>query len=79
MNFEKINQDYFGKAIEKTFEKRNYNGNVTDALAKIKDSEILKDRWRSYSRKNSYAKDVSYEDVIECLEALVKVIETVTV
>ena len=79
MNIENINQEYLKRAVEKTFEKRKYDGDIINTLTKIKDSEILKNRWKSYSKKNSYAKDVSYEDVIECLEALVRVIEPVTV
>jgi predicted nucleotidyltransferase component of viral defense system len=79
MSFENINQDHFRESIAKTFEKREYYGDIINTLTKIKDSEILRNRWEAYSKKNSYAKDVSYEDVIECLEALVKVIETVTV
>ena len=79
INFEIINQDYLRKAVQKTFEKRKFEGNIINILTKIKDSEILKIRWESYSRKNNYAKDISYEDVIECLEILVRVIEPVTV
>ncbi len=75
MSIESISQDHFLKAVEKTFEKRKYDGNIINTLTKIKDSEILKKRWESYSRKNSYAKNISYADVIECLEALVKVVE----
>ncbi|MDD4035740.1 MAG: nucleotidyl transferase AbiEii/AbiGii toxin family protein [Bacilli bacterium] len=79
MGFKNINQDHFRKAVEKTFEKRKYEGDIINTLTKIKDSEILRNRWESYSRTNHYAKDVQYEDVIECLEALVRVIEPVTV
>ena len=79
MNFENVNQEHFRMAIEKTFEKREYNGDIINTLAKIKDSEILKSKWESYSKKNSYAKDISYQDVIECIEALVRIIEPVTV
>lgn len=79
MSIENINQEHFRKAVEKTFEKRNYSGNIIDTLTKIKDSEILRNRWELYSRKNSYAKDVSYEEIIECLEELARVIEPVTV
>jgi len=75
MYFENINQDNFIKAVEKTFQKRKYNGNVIVTLAKIKESEILKNRWKAYARKNNYAKDVSYEDVIDCLTILTKLIE----
>ncbi len=74
-----VNKAHLIKAVEKTFKKTKYDGDIINALIKIKDSEILKRRWESYSRKNNYAKDVSYEEVIECLEALIRVIEPVIV
>ncbi len=74
MSFEKINQNHFRKAVENTFKERGYDGDISNAVAKIKNSEILKSRWKSYSKKNNYSKDVSYEEVIKCLEKLIQVI-----
>lgn len=73
-SFEDINQNHFRKAVEKTFEKRKYDGDIINTLTKIKDSEILKDRWESYLKKNSYAKGISYHDVIDCLAVLIRII-----
>ena len=45
----------------------------------ISDSEILKLRWKSYIQKNKYAVDISYQDVIKCLNNIVKMINLVGV
>lgn len=79
MNYDNINIEHLNKAVEKTFKKREFNKNIKDTFNIIKNSTVLKERWKSYSKKNNYAKDVSYEEVIECLEDLIKVIEPGTV
>ena len=38
------------------------------------DSQILKTRWISFARKKDYAINVSYEDIMECLNEIIKVI-----
>ena len=37
----------------------------------ISESEDLKDMWRKYQKKFSYASDISYEDVLEVLNKIV--------
>lgn len=70
-----INYDHLRKAIEETFKKRKYNNDPNIALSHVKKSEILKDRWINYSSKNLYAKEIEYNDVIECLEFLINKIK----
>ena len=68
--FNKINKTKFRGAVEKTFKKRNFNTDLITSLKVVKDSKILKDKWTSYSRKNSYAKNIEFDETIKCLEDL---------
>ena len=67
------------KAIDKTFEKRNYHGNIEETVAILKDSEIIKNRWNSYKIKYEYANDIDYEEIMKCVEEIIKVILPITV
>lgn len=74
-----IKIDDLRKAIYKTFEKRNYHGNIEETVAILKDSEIIKNRWNSYKKKYEYANDVDYEEIMKCVEEIIKVILPITV
>ncbi len=74
LNFEKVNQEHLRKAVTKTFEKRQYNGETAKTVLTIKQSMILKTRWEAYTKKYHYAKNISYEDVLTCLENIIKII-----
>lgn len=67
------------KAIDKTFEKRNYTGNIEETVAILKDSEIIKNRWNLYKKKYEYANDIDYEEIMKCVEEIVKAIVPITV
>jgi len=67
------------EAIDKTFEKRNYTGNIDEAIAILKDSEIIKNRWDFYKKKYEYANDIDYYEIMKCIEEIVKVIISVAV
>ena len=69
-----ININHFRKAIDKTFTKRNYTG---DPLNIIKNSDVLKERWDKYRRNFAYAESIKFEEIIDCLEKMIKQIETV--
>ena len=73
-----IKIDDLRKAIYKTFEKRNYHGNIEETVAILKDSEIIKNRWNLYKKKYEYANDIDYEEIMKCIEKIVKVIVPVT-
>ncbi|MEA5017561.1 MAG: nucleotidyl transferase AbiEii/AbiGii toxin family protein [Erysipelotrichaceae bacterium] len=75
MYLESINIIDLKKAVRKTFEKRKYNGNIINTLKVIEESVILLNRWQSYSTKYNYARDVSYMDVIESLQTLIRIID----
>ena len=71
--------DDLRKAVDKTFEKRNYNGNIEEAIAILKDSEIIKNRWDSYKKKYEYAKNIDYDKIMQCIEEIVKAIIPISV
>lgn len=71
--------DDLRKAIDKTFENRNYTGNIEEVVAILKDSEIIKNRWNLYKKKYEYANDIDYEEIMKCVEEIIKVIVPITV
>ncbi|MDD2592668.1 MAG: nucleotidyl transferase AbiEii/AbiGii toxin family protein [Erysipelotrichaceae bacterium] len=75
MYLESINIIDLKEAVRKTFEKRKYNGNIIKTLKVIEKSEILLNRWQSYSTKYNFAKDVVYMDVIQSLQTLIRIID----
>ena len=77
--FNVINKTKFKIAIEKTFKKRNFKADLITNLNIVKNSKVLKEKWKSYSRKNSYAKDLSFDETIKCLEEFVKLIVVVAI
>lgn len=72
-----INLDHFRKAIDKTFTKREYNGNSSEALDIIKNSEALKERWNKYQKNFDYAEGIEFEDIMDCLEIMIEQLEPV--
>ena len=74
-----VKVDDLRKAIDKTFEKRNYTGNIEEAIDILKDSKIIKSRWDSYKKKYEYANGIDYDEIMQCIEEIVKVIRSVAV
>lgn len=77
--FNKINKTRFRGAVEKTFEKREFNANLITNLNIIKDSKVLREKWYSYARKNDYARDLDFDDVVKCLEKFIEILVSVMV
>lgn len=77
--FNKINKTKFRGAVEKTFEKREFNADLIVSLNVVKDSKILRDKWVSYSRKNSYARNLEFDETIKCLEDFIEILIPVAV
>lgn len=71
-DWKNINKEYFRKAIDKTFAKREYNGKPLETLDVIKSSESLKQRWDIYQNKYEYSKNITFEEIIDCLEIIVE-------
>ena len=74
-----IKVDDLRKTINKTFEKRNYNGNIEETITILKESKVIKNRWDSYKKKYEYANDIDYDDILVCLEKIINVIILETV
>lgn len=67
---EDINMDHLRQAISKTFEYRNFNVDIDEALKGIANSELLKTKWKAYQRRNKYAVNINYDDIIDKLKEL---------
>lgn len=73
--FKKLNINNFKRAVEKTFKKREFNGDILQSLDIIRNSDILLSYWKFYSRKNSFARNISFEDTVKCLEKFVDILK----
>ena len=67
-----INIDNFRKAVEKTFSKREYVGNPLVTIDVLRESDLIRNRWKIYQRKNDYAKDIDLDDILDCIEMMMK-------
>ena len=66
-DWKNINIDIFRKAIDKTFAKREYVGEPLIAIDILKESELIRSRWKIYQRKYEYAKDIDFDDILDCI------------
>lgn len=78
-DWDNVNLEYLKKAIENTFSKRKYIGNTLLALDVIKNSNILKERWKKYQKRYEYARDIVFDKILICLEKIINVIVLDTV
>lgn len=72
--YKSLNVDDFRIAVEKTFKKRQFNGDLEKKLDIIKNSDRLHMYWKAYAIKNKFVGDVTFEDSIRCLEEFVNVL-----
>lgn len=77
--FDKIDKEKFRGAVEKTFKKREFDADLITNLNIVKESKVLKDKWISYSRKYSYARDIEFEETLKCLEQFINIIVPILV
>ena len=66
-DWENINIYDFRNALTKTFAKRKYTGEPLSVINILKDSELLKSRWKIYQRKYEYAKDIDFNSILDCI------------
>lgn len=65
------------QAIIKKFEYResiDKLNNIDEIMEVIKDSEALKEHWKNYQSKFSYAEDISYEETMKVLEEITNLV-----
>jgi len=74
-----VNKDNLKLAIENTFKKRGFNNDLYPTLKVISDSSILRKRWENYSKKYEYAKNISFDEILECIDSVVSVLDVITI
>ena len=73
-----INKDDLVKAIKNTFERRESKFDINMIISSfdlIKNSERLKNNFNRYKLKKIYVKDISYEDVMDAIEIIIKLLQ----
>ncbi len=71
---QEYDKEIYKEALKATAEHRGSAEQISDVegiLKQISESDDLKDMWRKYQKKFSYASDISYEDVLEVLRKIV--------
>lgn len=48
--------------------------NIDEIMEVIKESDALKEHWKNYQSKFSYAEDISYEDTMKVLEEIINLV-----
>lgn len=72
--FDKINKAKFRIAMENTFRKRKFDEDLNTNLSIIKESKVLRDKWKNYSRKNNYARNIELDEIIKSLEDFIEIL-----
>ena len=39
----------------------------------LRSSDLIRNRWKNYQRKNEYAKDIEFDDILNCIEKIINV------
>ncbi len=78
-DWDKVNKKHFNEALLKTFDKRDYYGNPFVSIDIIRDSELIRIRWKNYQRKYEYAKDINFDDILDCIEKMMNQINILVV
>ena len=76
--YDDINKDDLLKAIKNTFERRVSKFDINMIISNfdlIKNSERLKNNFNRYKLKKIYVKDISYEDVMDAIEIIIKLLQ----
>ena len=69
-DWKNINIEHFNNAIKRTFKKRKYLGNPFLTLYVIRHNNLLRVRWKNYQKKYEYAKDIDFDDILDCIEEM---------
>lgn len=70
-----VDKEILNKAIVTTFKHRKTENDLEEfdsIINNIANSEVMKNRWKSYQEKAYYAKEVEFEDVISAIRKLRK-------
>lgn len=75
--YDKLNKELLEKAIKNTFERRNVEFSIDKIKSNfeaIKQSDRLKHNFENFKRKKVYAKDISYEDVMNKINIIIELL-----
>lgn len=75
IKYSTFSKDDLRLAIENTFDKRNTDIKLINSnISVIQESDLLQDLWKTYSQKHKYTKDIKFEDIIETIKKISKLI-----
>lgn len=75
ITYKDFSKENLKNAIIKTFNKRNTDiKSIDKVIDEIEKSEFVKDLWTSYSKKYQYAKCLEFEEVINSIKKIEKVV-----
>ena len=58
-------------AIKNTFNYRKNEINFKTSFEIIKNSKNLHKKWKAYSKKFEYAKDISFNEILKCINNII--------
>ena len=76
MYAEQIHMTDLKRAVALTSQKRGSEADMKQAdeiLKEIQNSDIMRKLWEKYQRESLYAKDISFDSVIECVKEITSV------
>lgn len=79
---EEIDMNIFKVAIKNAFTKRNsfeYLNDYEKIINSIKDSEMIKKLWQTYSNKYKYANNINIEEILDVLLIVIKELKIETI
>ena len=74
-----LSKDNLIKAIKNTFERRETNFDLeqfNEVINDLSDDNNMNNLWNEYVSKNSYAKNVKFEDTINALKQIIEILES---
>jgi hypothetical protein len=76
ITYKEFSKENLKNAIVKTFNKRDTDiEKIDEVILEIKDSEFVRDMWTSYSKQYSYSNNIKFEQVINVIEGIKKLIK----
>lgn len=76
-SYDRLNKEQLKKAIKNTFERRNVEFNIDKIKSNfeaIKMSDRLKHNFENFKLKKEYAKNISYEDVMDKINIIIELL-----
>lgn len=67
-DFKNLDKKVLSDALIHTFNNRDYTDSVELGLKILERNTMLINRWKSYQVRNDFAKNISYNDIVKCIE-----------